>query len=44
MERALEVLDEIQKILDAFKRVDGKKGKHEDLDLSIKVNIRNHLP
>ena len=42
-ERALEVLDEIQKILNAFKRNDGKNGNYENLDLSIKVNMLNYV-
>ena len=41
--RALEVLDEIQNILYAFKRIDGKEGKYEDLDLGIKVNMLNYV-
>ena len=38
-ERALEVLDKIQNLLDASNRVEGKTGSYEFLDLKTKVNM-----
>lgn len=42
-ERALEVLDEIQNILNTYNRINGKKGNYEDLDLTVKVNMLNYV-
>ena len=42
-ERALEVLNEIQNILNTYNRVNGKNGNYEDLDLTVKVNMLNYV-
>ena len=38
-ERALEILDEIQYVLNAYIRNNGDKGPYERLDLTLKINM-----
>ena len=42
-ERAFEVLDEMQNILDAYNRYNNNSGKYEELDLGIKVNMLSYV-